>query len=67
MILVSPGGLNSYYLGKTNHLGGANVSDEENLDVDVLTRDLVNMLRVVFKDLETAPSFLVSHFALRAC
>ena len=64
MPFISFGGLSSYFSGKTNRLGGTISPDEENLDIAVLTVDLVNMLRVIFKDVEAAPSFLVSNFIL---
>ena len=43
--------------GKTKTLSNPR---QENLDVDVLTGDLVNLIRTIFPDVETAPSLLVS-------
>ena len=51
------------FAGKTNHLQVSVTPDQENLDIDVLTSDLVNLLRVVFPDPQAAPSILVSRLS----
>ncbi|KAI0648689.1 protein phosphatase methylesterase [Trametes meyenii] len=59
--------------GKTKHLNGEKSSAEENLDVDVLTEDLVHLVQAVFPDVQTAPSLLLVGHSLggsvcvRAC
>ncbi|PIL32361.1 hypothetical protein GSI_05607 [Ganoderma sinense ZZ0214-1] len=56
--------------GKTQTLSNP---EQDNLDVEVLTADLVNLIRTVFPDVETAPSFLLVGHSLggsvcvRAC
>ncbi|RPD54823.1 protein phosphatase methylesterase [Lentinus tigrinus ALCF2SS1-7] len=58
--------------GKTKRISNSE-SSEENLDVEILTADLVNLLRVVFPDAQTAPSLLLVGHSLggsvcvRAC
>lgn len=47
-------------IGKTKHLRSEDGSTEENLDIDVLTADLVNLVQAVFTDPQAAPSLLVS-------
>ncbi|EIW57923.1 protein phosphatase methylesterase [Trametes versicolor FP-101664 SS1] len=59
--------------GKTKHLRSEGGSTEENLDIDVLTADLVNLVQAVFTDSQAAPSLLfVGHslggsVCVRAC
>ncbi|EJF59180.1 protein phosphatase methylesterase [Dichomitus squalens LYAD-421 SS1] len=59
--------------GKTKHISSPNISEQENLDVEVLTSDFVNLIRVVFPDVEKAPSLLLVGHSLggsvcvRAC
>ncbi|KAI0689084.1 protein phosphatase methylesterase [Cerioporus squamosus] len=59
--------------GKTKHISRPEFPEEENLDVEVLTADLVNLLRVVFPDAQSAPSLLLVGHSLggsvcvRAC
>ncbi|KAI0706426.1 protein phosphatase methylesterase [Earliella scabrosa] len=59
--------------GKTKHIQSPEYPAEENLDIDVLTADLVNLIRVVFPDTESAPSLLLVGHSLggsvcvRAC
>ena len=43
--------------GKTDHINAA--PETEDLDIDVLTSDLVNLMKIVFSDIQTAPSLLV--------
>ncbi|KAI0373614.1 protein phosphatase methylesterase [Pilatotrama ljubarskyi] len=59
--------------GKTKRLNGQDNPAEENLDVEVLTGDLVNLVQAVFPDAKTAPSLLLVGHSLggsvcvRAC
>ncbi|KAH9902379.1 protein phosphatase methylesterase [Cubamyces lactineus] len=59
--------------GKTKHLSGEETPAEENLDIEVLTADLVNLVQAVFPDPQAAPSLLlVGHslggsVSVRAC
>ena len=54
----------SFVTGRTRTLSNP---EQENLDVDVLTADLVNLIRTVFPDVETAPSLLVSKCDFDRC
>ena len=56
--LPTPYLLLDWLIGKTKHLRSETPS-EEDLSVETLTSDLVNMLRVVYPDTQTAPSLLV--------
>ncbi|OJT15098.1 Protein phosphatase methylesterase 1 [Trametes pubescens] len=47
--------------GKTKHIRSEESSTEENLDIDILTSDLVNLVQAVFTDPQAAPSLLVSY------
>jgi protein phosphatase methylesterase 1 len=42
-------------LGKTTSKG----AEDEDLSIDVLVADFIDLVRTVFKDPETAPTFLV--------
>ncbi|KAI0636307.1 protein phosphatase methylesterase [Trametes polyzona] len=59
--------------GKTKHLRSEDTPSEENLDIEVLTLDLVNLAQAVFPDPKTAPSLLLAGHSLggsvcvRAC
>ncbi|KAI0667925.1 protein phosphatase methylesterase [Trametes maxima] len=59
--------------GKTKHLDGEKSPEEENLDIDVLTSDLIHLVQAVFPDVQTAPSLLLVGHSLggsvcvRAC
>ncbi|KAI0750056.1 protein phosphatase methylesterase [Daedaleopsis nitida] len=59
--------------GKTKHINSPEYLEEENLDVEVLTADLVNFIRVIFPDAQSAPSLLLVGHSLggsvcvRAC
>ncbi|KAL7279443.1 hypothetical protein ACG7TL_007285 [Trametes sanguinea] len=59
--------------GKTKHIDSSQSPAEENLDIEILTNDLVNLVRTVFPDPPTSPSLLlVGHslggsVSVRAC
>ncbi|KAI0656429.1 protein phosphatase methylesterase [Cubamyces menziesii] len=59
--------------GKTKHLSSPENPAEENLDIEVLTADLVNLVQAVFPDPQAAPSLLLAGHSLggsvsvRAC
>ena len=51
--------LTTHRIGKTKHLSSPENPAEENLDIEVLTADLVNLVQAVFPDPQAAPSLLV--------
>lgn len=55
---IQPLGL-STCVGKTERITDPVPPQEEDLSIETLTSDLINLVRVVFPDIETAPSLLV--------